>query len=88
MSKNNYQIRHAGGHYWLLDMDQDGLNYKAPPAMNESGMYIYRRLEENKSVEEIIDDMCNDFKICKEEAAVDVDEFIRQMVKKGIIREG
>lgn len=83
-----YQIRHAGGRYWLLDMEQSGLNYKASLSLNESAGFIYERLVQGKDVWQIAEDMSVNFGIGKKEAIADIDEFIRQMVKKGIIREG
>jgi len=88
MNNKSWQIRHAGGNYWLLDMEQDGLEYKFPMSLNDSGMFIYQRLADGKSVEEIADEMSSSFVISKEEAAADVKDFVKQMVKKGIIREG
>ena len=35
-----YQIRHAAGQYWLLDMHQEVEDYKAPIVMNETGALI------------------------------------------------
>lgn len=87
MNNKRIQIRHANGKYYLLDMEQDGLNYKIPPVLNESAVYIYNSLENEKTVEEIALDMSNRFGITVEEAAADINEFIKQMEEKGIIRK-
>lgn len=87
MNNKHIQIRHASGKYYLLDMEQDGLNYKIPPALNESAVYIYKSLENGKTVERIASDMSDRFGITVEEATGDINEFIKQMKEKGIIRE-
>lgn len=88
MNEKQYQIRYAGGSYWLLDMDQDGLNYKIPPSLNETGMYIYTKLHDGMSTELIAEQMHDEFGISNEQALGDIKVFIDSMIQKGIIREG
>lgn len=85
---NKYQVRYAGGNYWLLDMEQNGLNYKIPPALNETGIYIYRKLCEGQSAAIIAQNLHEDFDIEVDEALEDVKFFIDDMIKKGILGEG
>ena len=35
-----YQLRHAAGRYWLLDMQQEGLVYHKPIELNECAAFI------------------------------------------------
>ena len=51
--KERYQLRHAAGAYWLLDMEQ-GEQYKKPFMLNECGAYIYRAYISGMSEDEII----------------------------------
>lgn len=44
-----FQLRHAAGIYWLLDMEQETGHYKAPLAMNEMGAEIFSLMQEGKS---------------------------------------
>lgn len=85
---NKYQVRYAGGNYWLLDMEQNGLNYKIPPALNETGIYIYRKLCEGQSAAIIAQNLHEDFDIEVDEALEDVKFFIDDMIEKGILGEG
>ncbi|MCR5727711.1 MAG: PqqD family protein [Lachnospiraceae bacterium] len=52
MSKR-FQLRHAAGVYWLLDMEQEIGEYKKPLIMNETGAEIFKLLEEGKNEDEI-----------------------------------
>ncbi len=88
MNKTDYQIRYAAGMWWLIDVNQDGFNYKAPQSLNETGMYIYRRLCDGKSVHKIAEEMSNDFGINVEVAMNDIEEFVGSMDEKLIRREG
>lgn len=84
MQKKNYQIRHAGGKYWLLDMEQDGIQYNIPSFINETGMYIYTRMCDGKDAGVIAQEMHNDFSIDVKQALSDVEEFICIMREKGL----
>ncbi len=87
MGDNRIQIRHAAGSYWLLDMEQDGFHYNNPPALNESGIYIYQLLCEGKTIRQIAGQMKDEFGISEEQAMEDAAAFAAQMKEKGIIRE-
>lgn len=53
--KDRYQMRRAAGLYWLIDMEQNGVCWREPVAVNESGAYIwaqYRRLGSEEAVAE------------------------------------
>lgn len=39
----HYQLRHAAGRYWLLDMQQEGLDYRKPVVLNECAAFIWKR---------------------------------------------
>lgn len=88
MNKKVYQIRYAAGMWWLIDVNQNGFDYKSPQSLNDTGMYIYIRLSEGKSVSRIAEDMNKDFGISVVDAIKDIKEFIGIMDEKGILREG
>ncbi len=52
MSKR-FQLRHAAGVYWLLDMEQEIGEYKEPLIMNETGAEIFKLLRDGKNEDEI-----------------------------------
>ena len=42
---DRYQIRHAAGIYWLLDMEQQGYPYEKPLPLNEMGAQIWEMMQ-------------------------------------------
>lgn len=85
MQKKKYQIRKALGMYWILDMEADGLNYRTPPCLNETGLYIWKKAAEGKTQEAIAADLSRDFGVGKEEAIVDVRYFLDAMKQSDIL---
>lgn len=84
MGYERYQLRFAAGLYWLLDMQQDGVDFVQPTTFNESGAYVWRRIERGMKPDEIAKDFGKDYGIEYEEAKADVEGFLRQLHMKGI----
>lgn len=82
--KNRYQLRHAAGVYWLLDMEQTGGEYRKPVAMNECGACIWQNYAESMSEYEIACMLHEQYGISVEEAYADVKLFLRQLEEQGI----
>ena len=74
-----YQLRHAAGLYWLIDMEQSGGAYINPIPLNDSGAKLWRMLESGVSQEEICRRLCAEHEISMEQARVDVRDFIEQL---------
>lgn len=82
---SRYQLRHAAGLYWLLDMEQDGPEYRRPLPLNEAGAEIWRSLADGMEVDAVADMLCRKYGAGEEEARADVRQFYRQLVAEGII---
>ncbi len=79
-----YQIRHAAGLYWLLDMYQEGVPYKAPLAMNEMGASIWEMMAGGMGTDEIIDTLAARYQENRETIAHDVEQFRSRLEAYGI----
>ena len=74
-----YQLRHAAGLYWLIDMEQSGGAYISPVPLNDSGAKLWRMLESGASQAEICRRLCEDYEISMEQAQRDVRDFLEQL---------
>lgn len=87
MSKNErYQLRHAAGMYWLLDMQQPGVPYKKPIAINEMGAQIWKLMQEEKEDEAIAKTLSASYGVSQEVILEDVKGFRKQLKDAGIER--
>lgn len=82
--KQRYQLRYAAGLYWLLDMEQSGLEYKKPFCMNETGAEIWKGLSSGESVEAIAERLGAGNTVSREEITNDVLEYRKQLIALGI----
>lgn len=85
MQKNRYQLRCAAGKYWLLDMEQDGRQYRPPLMLNESGAYIFKQHMAGRTADEIAENLAGAYGSSVEDMRADVMQFIRQMELQGIL---
>ncbi|MDR0949855.1 MAG: PqqD family protein [Lachnospiraceae bacterium] len=71
-----FQLRHAAGIYWLLDMSQSGKEYQKPITMNESGAFLWKMNQEKRTPEEMVQAICERYHIDEDEALEDVKDFL------------
>lgn len=77
--KNRYCLRYAGGIYWLLDCNQEGVPYKEPVPINEVGADIWRLMEQGRSEAEIIEWISEEYGADKETVKQDMEHFRKQL---------
>ena len=82
--KERYQLRHAAGKFWLIDMEQEMGKYRAPVAMNETGAMILQSFWKTGKEEDTAKALSETYEIDLEEALVDVREFLQQLKAQGI----
>jgi ABC-type arginine transport system ATPase subunit len=77
--KRKYQLRHAAGRYWLLDMEQSGKEYHKPIVMNESGAVLWQYWQSGATQEEMVSALCRIYKIEENEARHDAAVFLEKI---------
>lgn len=80
-----YQLRHAAGIYWILDMWQSGKTPVRPIPLNECGAFLFRLLQEGASKEQMTSAFCEEYGLQEANAQEDVLAFCEQMRAAGII---
>lgn len=74
-----YQLRHAGGLYWLLDMEQSGASYKDPLPLNAAGAEIWEMFARGMGEDDISERLCKKYGVLKSQVLNDVHDFIMQI---------
>lgn len=78
--KDDIITRRVGEEYFLLTTGDATLHN-----IRESGVYIFDAIEKGAGYDEILDGLVAEFDVEKEQAAADLDEFLRELEEKGII---
>lgn len=82
-----WQLRHAAGSYWLLDMKQGQKDRKGPLSLNQAGAEIWRLLQQGMEEEAVADEMHRRYQIDRESAMEDVRGFLAGLEAQGIVIE-
>lgn len=80
---SRYQLRHAAGIYWLIDMKQPGYPYKKPLPLNEMAARIWRMMGAGLSLEEISAILGEEYEVSSDEIGEDVRAFSTQLKQCG-----
>lgn len=79
---SGYQLRHAAGMYWLLDMEQEGFPYRRPLPMNEAGAHIWKMMEQGLGQDEIAEVLSAEYDVERGTALRDAAEFQAQLLEQ------
>lgn len=80
----DYQLRYAAGTYWLLHMNQPGIPYQPPVMINETGAFIWKKLESGWTLENIAEDISKTYRVLQKDALEDVQLFCNKLLEHGI----
>ena len=80
-----FQLRHAAGLYWLLDMEQDAGSYKKPLAMNEMGAEIFKLMQDGKTNLQIAEILMGRYSSKPEDIRKDITGFEMHLKNFGFV---
>ena len=81
MEGHRFQVRNAAGIYWLIDMEQEGIPYRKPVPINETGAKIWSLKEQGMSQSQIAGELAEIYGISRKDAATDVEAFFAMVNK-------
>lgn len=84
LERERWQLRHAAGTYWLLDMEQRAGSRKTPLSLNEAGAELWELLSDGVEEEAAADVLCDRYQLDQESALRDVKDFIVGLETQGI----
>lgn len=85
--KEGFLIRELSDHYVVVPGEEEKSGFHGMIQMNHTGAFIWRKLEEEKSREELYTSYKEEFQITEEQARKDVDLFVEKLQKEGLLCE-
>ncbi len=83
--KEDLMLRNIVGEWIVVPMGERLLEFNGMIKVNESGAFIWRLLEQEKSREEIITAMLDAYDIDERKAAVELDSFIKTLINSHVL---
>lgn len=77
--REKYRLRRVADMYWLINVEQPGIPYEMPIALNQTGAMICEMLENGAGAEEISKAMSASYGIPVPEARIDLEQFVKQL---------
>lgn len=87
IEQGRWQLRHAAGSYWLLDMKQGPESRKSPLSLNQVGAELWNLFQQGAEEEAAVDMLCCQYQIDRDSALEDVRGFLAGLEAQGIAIE-
>lgn len=86
--KEEMILREVAGEIIAIPVGKTALNFNGMICLNEVSAEIWKGLQEEKSKEEILEKILQEFDVSREEAAADLEEFLQQLRQNNLLEEG
>lgn len=80
-----WQLRHAAGSWWLLDMMQEPGSWRPPLSLNRAGAEIWECLQQGMKGEDAAGLLCGRYGLDRAEALADVRGFLEALEAQGVV---
>ena len=85
--KNNFVLRQVAKTWVVLPLGQATLDFNGMLALNESGVLLWKALEQGCDRETLVQVLTGEYVVSREVALADVDAFLRKLLDAGCIEE-
>lgn len=83
--KEGFQLCEVGDSSIVIAMGDSALNMAGLTTLNETGVYLWKRLEQGMDETQILDEMTKDYEIDRATAKADFDEFCTKLKGAGFL---
>lgn len=84
-AKKDLILREIAGESLLIPVGEAALSLHGMIELTETGAFLWKILEQEKTLEELTDCLCKEYEISRETARKDVEEFADKMMQLGIV---
>lgn len=84
-AKSGFGIKQVADSFVIVPMGERIVDFSAMITINDTGAFLWEKLQNEISVEELADALCLEYDIDKETAENDVKEFVEVLLAKKVI---
>lgn len=81
--KENFVLRQVVGSWVVLPLGAATVDFNGMLTLNDSGAFLWKRLEQGASREDLADALTAEYDVSREQALMDVDDFYAILVRSG-----
>lgn len=79
--KDGFILRQVAGNYIAVAVGEESVNFNAMVTTNETGAFLWGKLQTEITEEELLDALVSEYDIDKETARADISEFLEELRK-------
>lgn len=80
-----FALREIAGNYIVIPVGENAVNFKAMITLNETGSFLWKQLQEERTLKELLDAMLEEYEVDKQTANLDIESFIEKLRIAGIL---
>ena len=83
--KENYLLRQVMGNWVVVPVGSAGVSFRGMLTLNGSGVFLWRALQKECTLEELVTALTDAYEVKEEEARQDIAEFLDTIRKTGCL---
>lgn len=83
--RDNFTIKEIVGDYIVVPTGENYLDFGAVISINESGAFLWKQLQDNKSIDELSSALAEEYGIEADVAKADVEDFVALLKEHNLI---
>ena len=83
--EKEYILREIAGDYIIVPVRATALEFNGMITVNETGAFLWEKLREGTTKEELLHAMLEEYEVSEKEAEADIQEFLQMLQKNKIL---
>ena len=84
--KEGYMLRNVADNYIVVAVGENALDFNGLITTNETGAFLWELLEDNKSFDDLLSSVLNEYEIDEATAKADIDGFIKKLKDADLLK--
>ena len=84
--KGNLFLQQVADTWTVLPMGKDVINFDGIMTLNETGVILWKKLEEEVEKQDLVDALRAEYDVSEEQALADIEEFIEKLSLAGCLQ--
>lgn len=85
--KDGYLVREIADSYVVVPVGERVIDFKGIMTLNDTGYFIWNCLSEDKSFDELLKLILDEYEVDENIARADLEEFLRKALESGVLEE-
>ncbi len=82
---DGFMLKEMAGSWVVVPLGEKLVNFEMMMTLNETGAFLWEKLKEEKTEEELVEALLAEYDVEKEIAAKDVSEFVQKLKEKEVL---